>query len=105
MHEENVLSSWLRKNVESTEEKREKMNKEDNEEERKSGEQERWREKRRRKCSREGVCIRIPVMFFEEYSSMDESDSFGDSLGSPLRSFLWFLCACACGVSWCACCD
>ena len=40
MHEEKFLSSWLRKDVEGTEEKREKMKEEAKEEENKSGKRE-----------------------------------------------------------------
>ena len=47
MHEENVLSSWLRGDVESTEERRKDMDKEAREEESKSG---------KRKAEREEVC-------------------------------------------------
>ena len=55
MHEDNLLSTWLREDVDDTEERRKKTDKETREEESRSGKEKRTKERRKRLWLEEGV--------------------------------------------------
>ena len=80
MHGDNFLSSWLREDVEGTEERRKKMDKEAREEESRSGK----REGEKGEEEAVGVKRRCVNPFssdvFEEFTPVEDSDSCGDSV-------------------------
>ena len=102
MHEENFLSSWLREDVEGTEEEMEKMNKEAKEEESKRGNKEVKREKETAVIKRRCVDP-IYGCIFEEFSTVEEWLSVGDSCGGSCGGSGGFsVCACFSFVGGCS---
>ena len=80
MHEANLLSGWVRDDVEEGKAEVERLNDEAKQEQSKSGKSEVEREGARVKIKRR-CWNRCLVMFFEDFSPRAEWESDGDSLG------------------------